>query len=161
MNNNLLSVITPLVSILSIFISHYLGLKSNKVKFKKEMLKYRYENVYVPYILLVAKMPSTLSQPISNPKVAIAINEITLENIHLLGSDAAICASRFYLDMLDYFEYCDGNPDFPDAETNINSSFIEMTQVILKEASHLSKELNLPNIAQTFYNEIAKNPLYK
>ena len=160
MNNNLFQIVTPIVSILSIFISHYLGLRASKSKFKKDMLKHRYESVYVPYMLIIAKMPGIQSKPISNPNVAIAINEITLKNIHLLGKNSASYASQFYLDMLDYFEYCDGNPNYSNAETNINSTFIEMSLEILKEASHLSKELNLPNIALTFYNEILKNHLY-
>lgn len=154
MNSKLINLITPLVSIISIFISHYLGMKKTDSRIKQEALQKRYDTVYIPYIQLLARTVPLLPYPISNPDVAMTINSITLENIEYLGKKSSSLAIDFYLTMLDFFEYHNGNQDFIDAKDKINTTFYKMTQVILLEASQLSKELKLADISQVFYNEI-------
>lgn len=154
MNSKLINLITPLVSIISIFISHYLGMKKTDSRIKQEALQKRYDTVYIPYIQLLARTFPLLPYPISDPEIAITINSITLENIEYLGKESSSCAVDFYLAMLDFFEYYSGNKEFPDAKDKINAIFHKMTQAILLEASQLSKELKLADISQVFYNEI-------
>ncbi|NVF10786.1 hypothetical protein HV819_02075 [Anaerococcus sp. AGMB00486] len=149
-----INVITPLVSIISIFISHYLGMKKSNKKLEKESLQKRYETVYIPYIQLLARSFPLLPYPINTSEVAITINSITLENIEYLGKNSSLLAIDYYLAMLDFFEYCNGNKAYSNAKDKINTTFIEMTQEILLEASQLSRELKLADISQVFYNEI-------
>lgn len=148
------NLITPLVSIISIFISHYLGMKKTDKRLELEALQKRYDNVYIPYMQMLAKAIPILPYPISNPEIAMTINSITLENIEYLGKESSPYAIDFYLAMLGFFEYCNGNKEFPDAKDKINAIFHKMTQAILLEASQLSKELKLADISQVFYNEI-------
>lgn len=149
-----INVITPLVSIISIFVSHYLGTKKTDKSLELEALQKRYDTVYVPYIQMLARAAPLLPYPINNPDVAMTINSITLENIEYLGKESSSLALDFYLAMLDFFEYYNGNKEFPEAKDKINAIFHKMTLAILQEASQLSKELKLADISQVFYNEI-------
>ena len=103
---------------------------------------------------MLSKAIPILPYPINNPDIAIAINSITLENIEYLGKESSSYAIDFYLEMLDFFEYYNGNKEFPDAKDKINAIFHKMTQAILLEASQLSQELKLADISQVFCNEI-------
>ena len=160
MRNFLLEFITPIVSILSIFISYYLGQKSIRKDLLKKTIRYRYMEVYVPYIQFLAKESPFLAYPITNTDIAIKVNKMTLENIQYLGVKSSELAIKYYESLLDYLEYSDGNPDYPNAEKEINAIFLQMTQEILLEASLLSKELHLVDLGQYFYNEISNYPCH-
>lgn len=160
MRNFLLEFITPIVSILSIFISYYLGQKSIRKDLLKKTIRYRYMEVYVPYIQLIAKELPFLEYPITDTNLALKISQMTLGNIQFLGDKSSRQAIKFYESLLNYLEYSDGNSDYPDAEKEINLIFLQMTQEILLEASDLSKELHLVDLGQYFYNEISNYPCH-
>lgn len=160
MQNILLNIITPIVSVLSIFISYHLGQKSSDKDLEKKTIRYRYIEVYVPYIQFLAKASPFLAYPITNTDLALKITQMTLENIQFLGEKSSQQAIKYYESLLNYLEYSNGSPKHPDAEKEINAIFLQMTKEILLEASDLSKELHLVDLGQYFYKEISNYPCH-
>lgn len=140
-----------LVPVLSVLLSYIIGRLSNSRNLKIESLKERYYNFYLPYIQLLVRASVKFPTVITNPEIAIKFGELIIEKSHYLEKETSKYAIDYYILELNYLEYFDGNPDFPDAEEKINNFLIKVSLEILKESTKVAKQLKMPQISKPLY----------
>lgn len=144
-----------LVPTLSIFLTYIIGRLSNTKTLKQEALKERYNNFYIPYMLLLIRSAPNLPKIITTPEIAMTYGKFIIEKAHYLEKETVKYSIKYYLLELDYFEFYDGNPNFIDAENQINALLIEVSLEILKEATKVAKALKLSPISETLYDYLS------
>lgn len=143
-----------IVPLLSVFLSYIVGRMSNSRNLKIESLKERYNNFYLPYMQLLIRTSPKIPNIITTPEIAMKFSEFLIEKSHYLETQTSQLAIEYYPLMLNYFEYCEGNPDFKDAEDKINAYIIKASQEILMESTKVAKQLKMPQVSKTIYSNL-------
>lgn len=144
-----------LVPLFSIIISFMVGRLSNSRSLKIESLKERYNNFYLPYMQLLIRASVKMPYMITNPEIAMKFGNLLIERSHYLEPKTSKYAIEYYFLELNYFEYYDGNPDFKNAEDEINKFIIKASLEILKESTKVAKQLKLPPVSKTLYTYLS------
>lgn len=140
-----------LVPVLSVFLSYIIGRLSSLRNLEIESLKERYNNFYLPYMQLLVRSSLKLPKIITSPEIAIKFGELIMDKSHYLETETSKYAIDYYLLLINYFEYHDGNPNYPDAEERINDFLIKASLEILKESTKVAKQLKMPQVSKSLY----------
>lgn len=153
--------IPSIVALVSIFISNYLGRKAITADFKLKNLQVRYETFCIPVIKDLCSVPP---DSFSLLKVASLVhagdlyflpkhiksnlaycNPKIISNYHLLLSEIT-SAKRFYQT---------GDKKYEQNAINAEMYFSKIVLVILEDSIELSRQLQLPNIAEPLISSFA------
>lgn len=159
-----IATIPALISVISIFISFFLGQRSKAKSIKQEALKDRYNHFYVPYMkLLMNNWYGHIASGLLPREEKDQFYILVTENIHYLGK-----RSSAYL--MSYIEgYTASNFDedkhqhFEGGREKFTPIFNKMTLLILKEAKGIARKLKLqpPSItaSNSFFHRLEHEPL--
>ncbi|WP_323705157.1 hypothetical protein [Mammaliicoccus sciuri] len=157
---NWLQLITILVSILSIWLSHYLGtLKDKKLEDVEnekriyEAKKQKYNALYIPLYRILSKWQPdfTFSQAFSKNNY-IDLNKILDDNLQYLSSKS----HSLYLDYLYHLNNFEILKDLniESAEyssfSSVQTTFTKLIDALLMDGKELSGELNLSDLSKPF-----------
>lgn len=155
--------ITIFVSILSIFISHYLGSRKDQKlvdmeneKRKYELDKLKYNSLFVPFYKILSKWQPDFqfSQVFKCENSYEEFNNLLDENLQYLSEES----HSLYLDYLYHLNNFENTRDFNVDEPtllafeNVNTTFNKLIRQLLLEGSRKSEELNLSNLSKSFFD---------
>ncbi len=157
-NYQLLTLILPsVVSIISIAISYYLGLKAKDREYYKNNLSERYEKAYVPITRLLIEDLQNCPIFIRDRNTALKYSEIIINNINHYELETWKIYPAYYDSYMEFMGIVKINPDLQPQFPYINEYFINLILSILQEGSEISKELSKPDICSYLYNHIYRS----
>lgn len=150
MKDFLPNYISAIVSLVSIFISFALGRWSKTTDFKKEVLKERYYNFYVPFFTDLVRLrypTNSYSQivPIDNFKLLNLISK----NLQYLDVESAELFKELYFYQLKIVEFSTGS--YPENEKYfelIDDTFDKFFSITEQESKNIAGELKLQPITK-------------
>ena len=142
------TLITGAISLVSIMISFGLGRWSKTDDFKKEILKERYYNFYVPFFtaLVRHRYPSRKYSQIVSIDNFELLNLIS-DNLQYLDVESAELFKDLYFCQLRLVEFSTGN--YPDNEKYfelIDEAFDQFFSFTEREAEYIAQELKLKSV---------------
>lgn len=140
-----------LIPIGSIFVSHYLGIRAVSKQTKGVRQQLRYETAYVPFIQSMYRGYMFDLQNIpTDSKDRGYFLDLLSNNMQYYGPQVLNAYPRFYQAFLEVLKYDSGNPAYTFALNNYRHEFQNVANALLREASILEHELELPGLATTF-----------
>lgn len=144
-----LALVSPITVVLA---SYLFGLATKRYDRKIQASRERYENLYIPFIQWLARAPLDWLSPWHySPKLRSSLMNLLLENVQYLGKESSRVLLPLYdahlnLDKLDVDK---DSRYLLTAPKDYTEQFDLMAVTLLKEATQLSKELRLPDLAGT------------
>ena len=146
----LVKIVSASIPLFAVAISYFFGLNTQAHQRKYDVLRERYQKLYVPHfnLLLITPPEDILPSELSLSARGKYLDLIS-SHTHLLGSKSAEIFPKFFRAFMDLLELEDDNTDFEDADTEYDDAFITMEDILLQEGSKLAKQLKYPDLAKT------------
>lgn len=140
-----------LIPVVSIFVSHYLGIRAVSKQTKGVRQQLRYETAYVPFIQSMYRGYMFDLQNIpADSKGRGYFLDLLSNNMQYYGPQVLNAYPRFYQAFLEVLKYDSDNPAYAFALNNYHREFQNVANALLREASILEHELELPGLATVF-----------
>lgn len=150
--------ISPSVAVvLAASLSPWISNKNEKRRSKHEALKERYDKLYLPFIYEIIKFNVDYTELVLSSGIRQQFLDILLPNIKYMDKESFAFISDLYTTHIDLISYEKLSYEDKQTLSNVNQKNIEVysqmftitSKSILREASEISKELSMPDIAST------------
>lgn len=154
--------LSPLISVLSIFISNWLGRKSESRRYRLDMIDKSYQSYYIPLIkFLISANEENLTyywliaswynapQPVR--KTTDALNVLVSKNLEFLPPKIVSLVPKYKVATLGaqlFFGEEEYRENYRHNLIEASDLFDEIIEISLKEADLISSKLGYPNIAK-------------
>lgn len=154
-------ILSPIVSIVAIFISNWLGRKNDKVTFRLDTLKNAYNNFYIPLMKhLISANKNALTYyflvaiwygaPKPFNKQSDFLLELLRDNLEYLPPEVVNLIHEYHVETSGAVMFFGDNGYRENYKHNLikaSELFDDIIKISLKEASRLAKTLGYPDIA--------------
>lgn len=149
-------IITSVVSIVSIFLSNYLGVKSSQAKTKYETQRQAYLDLYVPFTKWILSAREGYAcyyflVAVSRKDINASDNleKMIKNHFEILPKDSAIKCQHYCMESSNaelFYSDRDGHLKYEDHAKNASNLFDQIVPELLEEGSRLANKLGYPDI---------------
>jgi len=141
--------ITPVVTVVAIFISFFLGSLQSRASYKKQQTQLRYDSFYIPFIrnLYYNELYIYDFSEIGDAERDILI-KITLDNLQHLGRNSQMLFPDFYFTHKTVQSQKYSKP--------YNDAFDKFANAVIKEANSLCRQLTLEPMTVAYEKEYSQ-----
>lgn len=146
----LLTVISAVVPLIAVIISYILGVTTQINKRTVEVLRMRYEKLYVPFMRDLIVAPAEWITPHEHSlAVRSKLYDLIMQNAEYLGAKSGLVLPKYNQAFLNMLEFEDGNVTYKNAPSDHDSAFTELEDSLLIEAKAISRKLRYPDLSGT------------
>lgn len=148
------------IPVISVFASYLCGRLQTNHQSKRDVVKERYENFYIPYIQMLYRghVYADIKSSDMSTEAVLTEFDLVMHNIQYLGKQSLSRVHCLYDSVLNLLEWNDGNEDFSSAPEEYEREISEFRKRVLLESSELSKVLYLPDIGRQLLSLFCEEP---
>lgn len=146
----LLTVISTVVPLIAVIISYILGITTQIDKRTVDVLRVRYETLYIPFMRDLIVAPAEWIVPHEHSlTVRVKLYDLIMQNAEFLGSKSGLLLPKYNQAFLNMLEFEDGNVTYKKAPSDYDAVVIELEDALLIEAQSISRKLRYPDLSGT------------
>lgn len=148
------------VPVVSVGITYCFSIFKESRDRKREILKERYSNAYLPCISNLFRLYAFNSvghYMVESRDTRCAFLDLLTDNLHYWDKSTIALYPKFYKAFLDMLEFENGNEDYQNAPVVMESISNEITLAILKAAKDIEADLGCTSLSEAFYPNYLRN----
>ena len=142
------------VPVVSVGITYCFSIFKESRDRKREVLKERYSNAYLPYMSNLFRLYAFSSVGhylVDDHETRCAFLDLLTDNLQYWDKSTIALYPKFYKSFLDMLEHENGNPNYQDAPNKMKAVSDEITFAILKAAKDIEADLGCTSLSAAFY----------